>query len=145
MHIISFLVLVFIVGSIYRMTLTLTKNIYNPMSSLVSFASTDSILSLLRSILVVQKTQPTVDGVLIFADREYLLLSASGDLLLARYHMQNAFAFYFPMFLFLFTETHSMMVSSSEYSEYRNYSLLIPPIHNCNLVLEKDPLHLKFH
>ena len=38
------------------------------MSSLVSFASTDSILSVLRSILVVQRTQPTVDPVLLFAD-----------------------------------------------------------------------------
>ena len=75
------------------------------MSSLVSFASTDSILSVLRSILVVQRTQPNVDAVLLFADGEYLLLSASGDLMRARYHMQNAFAFYFPVFLFLFPET----------------------------------------
>ena len=79
------------------------------MSYLVSFASIDSILSVLRSILVVQRTQPTVDAVLIFAYGECLLLSASGDLLRARYNMQNAFAFYFPVFLFLFPE----MVNSS--------------------------------
>ena len=56
------------------------------------FRLTDSILSVLRSILVVQRTQPTVDTVLLSADGEYMLLSTSANLLRARYHTQNAFA-----------------------------------------------------
>ena len=61
------------------MTLTLTKTLmYIPMSSQVSFASTDNIHSVLISILVVQSTQPNVDVVLLFADGEYMSLSGSG-------------------------------------------------------------------
>ena len=74
------------------------------MSSLVSFASTDSILSVLRSILVAQRTQPTVDAVLLL-QMDNICCCQLRDLLRARYHMQNAFAFYFPVFLFLFPET----------------------------------------
>ena len=65
-------------------TNTNEKYLYTFLSSLVSFASTDNILSVLRSILVVLRTQPIEDAVLIFADGEYMLLSASGDLLRAR-------------------------------------------------------------
>ena len=60
------------------MTLTLTKNIITHMSSLFSFTSINNILSVLRSILVVQRIRPIVGAVHLLADGEYLLLSLSG-------------------------------------------------------------------
>ena len=48
------------------------------MNSQVSFASTDNILSVPRSILVVQIKRPTVDAVLLFYG-EYVVVSFGGS------------------------------------------------------------------